>query len=62
MSDNARDVIQTRSGRCPSHGVVDATRTLPRLKFPILVSGVQRLIALTGPYHCPRCHARTVRA
>jgi len=59
---SANGIIQTRSGRCPSHGVVDATRILPRLKFPIVVSGVQRLLALAGPYKCPRCNARTVKA
>jgi hypothetical protein len=51
--------VQTRSGRCPAHGVVNATRTLPPLKFPIFVTGVRRLIALTGAYHCPTCGART---
>jgi hypothetical protein len=51
--------LQTRLGRCPTHGVVDATRMLPPLKFPIFISGIRRLIALTGAYKCPRCGAKT---
>jgi hypothetical protein len=62
MADASRGTIQTRSGRCPHHGLVTATRTLPPLRFPILVSGVRRLIALAGSYHCPQCRARTVKA
>jgi hypothetical protein len=61
MSENTRGTIQRRSGRCPSHGLVDATRTLPPLRFPIFVSGVRRLIAMTGAYECPRCRARTTK-
>jgi hypothetical protein len=51
-------IVQTRPARCATHGQVNATRTLPPLKFPIFVTGIRRLIALTGAYRCPVCGAK----
>ncbi len=49
--------VQTRSGSCPTHGTVDATRTLPGPSFPFVVYAVRRLIATRRPYRCPTCGA-----
>ena len=48
----------TRTGRCPIHGSVSAEKDLPKLKFPLLVTGPARLLAGLRPYHCPQCGAR----
>ena len=54
--------VQTRVGHCPTHGTVQATRHVPRLRFPILVTGPMRLAALSRPYRCPDCGAATMKA
>jgi hypothetical protein len=54
--------LQTRAGHCPTHGTVQATRNMPTLRFPILVTGPIRLAALTRPYRCPDCGAATTKA
>jgi hypothetical protein len=48
---------QTRSGTCPTHGPVEATREVPRPSFPFFVYAVRRLIAGRRPYRCPKCGA-----
>lgn len=50
---------QTRTGTCPSHGRVEATREVPKLQFPFIVYGVRRLMARGRPFHCPTCGAET---
>jgi hypothetical protein len=54
--------VQTRVGHCSDHGTVQATRQVPKLRFPILVTGPMRLAALTRPYRCPDCGAATTKA
>ncbi len=49
--------IQTRTGSCPTHGEVQATREVPKLQFPYVVYGVLRLFAQRKPYRCPDCGA-----
>jgi len=51
------DEVQTRSGTCPTHGRVDATRELPRPSFPFFVYGIRRLLAQRRPFRCPTCGA-----
>jgi hypothetical protein len=46
---------QTRTGTCPTHGAVEATREMPKAGFPVLLFGVRRLIAGRRPYRCPTC-------
>lgn len=47
--------LQTRSGRCETHGTVEAVRQIPRLQFPFIVYGVLRWRARRQPFLCPRC-------
>jgi hypothetical protein len=44
---------ETRTGACPTHGTVAASREMPRLGFPFLYFGVRRLLA--RPFRCPTC-------
>jgi hypothetical protein len=46
---------QTKTGNCPTHGSVEATRELPRPSFPFVLYAVRRLIASRRPYRCPTC-------
>lgn len=46
---------QTRTGTCPTHGTVEATREMPKPGFPVFVYAARRLIANRRPYHCPTC-------
>ncbi len=49
--------VQTRTGQCPTHGTVEATRNVPTAHFPFLVYAVRRVIATRGPFRCPTCGA-----
>ena len=49
--------VQTRAGRCPEHGEVQATREVPRLRFPYVVYGLLRMLAQRRPFRCPQCGA-----
>ena len=49
---------QTTSGTCPTHGTVQATRELPRITFPPIITSVMRALAKRRrPYRCPVCDA-----
>lgn len=48
---------QTTIGDCPTHGVVEATRELPRVTFPPMITAIRRTIAKRRPYRCPACGA-----
>lgn len=47
--------IETRTGRCDTHGTVEATRELPRIQFPWIVNSIRRSIAKRHPFRCPTC-------
>ena len=47
--------VQTRSGQCPAHGTVEATRKVPKPHFPFVVFAIRRLLAGQRPYRCPTC-------
>ena len=47
--------VQTRPGTCPTHGAVQATRSVPTAHFPFVVYGVRRMLALRRPFRCPNC-------
>ena len=49
--------VETRTGTCPTHGSVQATRTMPRPGFPFVVYAIRRLLARRRPYRCPDCGA-----
>ena len=51
----ATDTERNR-GRCPQHGEVDASRELPKVAFPFVVTKIQRtLAARKTPFACPQC-------
>ncbi len=50
---------QTRTGICPTHGRVEATRKVPGVSFPFVVYGYRRFKAHRRPFHCPTCGAET---
>jgi hypothetical protein len=62
MTSSTKNPAQTRPSRCETHGLVEGTRTMPRLAFPFVITGVLRLAARTRPYRCPRCGASTSQA
>jgi hypothetical protein len=49
-------------GRCPAHGMVQATKQVPKVRFPFLVFGALRLWAHQRPYCCPACGTAVDRA
>ena len=49
--------IQTQSGRCPTHGSVEATRQIPAMGFPFIIYAVLRSFAKRRPFVCPECGA-----
>jgi hypothetical protein len=53
---------QTRTGRCATHGLVESTRLMPKLRFPFIITGVMRLAAKARPFRCPRRGEKTARA
>ena len=53
------DRTQTRTGICPTHGRVDATREVPGVSFPFIRYGYRRFKARREPFHCPKCGAET---
>jgi len=48
---------QTQTGRCPTHGTVEATRDVPTPSFPFVFYAVRRMLAARRPYRCPTCGA-----
>ncbi|HWD07821.1 MAG TPA: hypothetical protein VHA57_01880 [Actinomycetota bacterium] len=46
---------QTRTGTCPTHGTVEATREVPGPSFPFIVYGIRLLMAAFKPFRCPTC-------
>jgi hypothetical protein len=48
---------QTITGDCPTHGTVDATRDIPRMTFPPIITAIRRAMAKRRPYRCPTCGA-----
>ena len=49
--------VETRTGRCATHGFVAATRKTPQLRYPILIDLVVRTVARYRRYRCPACGA-----
>jgi len=55
---DAHTDLLVRSGRCREHGLVQATKPVPKVRFPFLIFGAMRLWALQRPYRCPACGRR----
>ena len=52
---------QTATGDCPTHGTVEATREIPRVTFPPIITSVLRSRAKRRrPFLCPTCGAEDV--
>jgi hypothetical protein len=62
MTGSSKNSVQTRPGRCETHGFVEGTRKVPRLIFPFIITGALRLVAMARPFRCPRCGASTAKA
>lgn len=46
---------ETRAGRCPEHGDVEATREIPGIGFPFVYFAIARAVARRRPFKCPDC-------
>jgi hypothetical protein len=57
-----QESVQTRPSRCSTHGLIEGTRRMPKLRFPFIVTGAMRLVASARPFRCPRCGAKAARA
>ncbi len=49
--------VQTQTGRCATHGTVQATREAAETGFPYVVHATWRALAQRRPYRCPECGA-----
>jgi hypothetical protein len=49
--------VQTQTGRCATHGTVEATREVPKMGFPYVVYALRRALAQRRPFLCPECGA-----
>jgi hypothetical protein len=46
---------ETISGRCATHGTVQATREIPKMGFPFIYFAITRAMARRRPFLCPEC-------
>ena len=49
--------VQTQTGRCATHGTVEAIREVPKMGFPYVVYALRRALAQRRPFRCPECGA-----
>ena len=47
--------VETKKGRCSSHGEVEGTRDVPTVSFPWIVNSVRRSLSRRRPFLCPNC-------
>jgi hypothetical protein len=47
--------VETRTGRCATHGDVEATREIPKMGFPFIYFAIARAVAKRRPFRCPDC-------
>jgi len=47
--------VQTQTGQCVTHGTVQATREIPKMRFPFIVYAFWRSRAKRKPFLCPEC-------
>lgn len=58
----ARTEQRVVTGRCPDHGIVQATKDVPTVSFPFVVYGVRRVKAAVAAARCPQCGAKLRKA
>jgi len=46
---------ETQTGRCETHGTVEATREIPKMGFPYVYYAAVRAMARRRPFLCPTC-------
>jgi hypothetical protein len=46
---------QTQTGRCATHGTVQATRDIPKMGFPFILYAYLQSRAKRKPFLCPEC-------
>jgi hypothetical protein len=49
--------VPTQTGRCATHGTVEATREIPGMGFPFIVYAILRARATNKPFLCQECEA-----
>ena len=47
--------VETQTGRCATHGTVEATREIPKMGFPFVYYAIARARARKRPFLCPDC-------
>ncbi len=47
--------IEAKTGRCSTHGTVQATREIPGWGFPFILYAILRSRARHKPFLCPEC-------
>jgi hypothetical protein len=47
--------VETRTGRCDTHGTVEGARDMPRSGFPWVYNAIRRMMARRQPFRCPEC-------
>jgi hypothetical protein len=47
--------VETRTGRCATHGTVEATRQIPAAGWPFIYYAIRRARARKRPFLCPDC-------
>ena len=47
--------VETRTGRCATHGTVEASREIPKMGFPFFYYAIRRAQARKRPFLCPDC-------
>ena len=48
--------VETRTGRCATHGTVQATREIPKMGFPVIYYAAVRAMAKRRPFRCLQAH------
>jgi hypothetical protein len=49
--------VETQTGQCSTHGIVQATREIPGWGFPFILYAILRSRARHKPFLCPECGA-----
>jgi hypothetical protein len=47
--------VETRTGRCATHGTVEASREIPTMGWPFFYYAIRRAQARKRPFRCPDC-------
>ena len=54
--------VETKKGRCSTHGEVEGERQIPTMTFPWIVNSIRRSLARRHPFQCPECGEPLVEA